>query len=47
MTVGDFTGLWFRRIQEADFVAIISLLLIPLIAANLYLIMRESETQRE
>ena len=46
VTVGDFTSLWFRRIQEADFVAIVSLLLIPIIATNLYLIMRETETQR-
>ena len=43
MTVGDFTSLWFKRIQEADFVAIVSLLLIPIIATNLYLIMRETE----
>jgi hypothetical protein len=45
MTVGDFTSLWFKRIQEADFVAIVSLLLIPIIATNLYLIMRETEAQ--
>jgi hypothetical protein len=46
VTVGDFASLWCKRIQEADFVAIVSLLLIPIIATNLYLIMRETETQR-
>jgi hypothetical protein len=46
VTVGDFTGLWFNRVRDGDAVAIISLLLIPTIAINLYLIMRESEERK-
>jgi hypothetical protein len=36
VTVGDFTALWLSRVMAGDFVAILSLLLIPGVAVSLY-----------